>query len=78
VAKPGAAVTTVPVEWLQTVAASLKIAQPALPVIEPVSEFRDVYGIALTNMLTGADVSTELKKATAEFQPVLNKSEGRG
>jgi multiple sugar transport system substrate-binding protein len=69
--------STVPAEWLQTVAASLKIAQPALPVIEPVSEFRDVYGIALTNTLTGADVATELKKATAEFQPVLNKSEGR-
>ncbi len=77
VAKAGAPASTVPAEWLTTVAASLKIAQPALPVIEPVSEFRDVYGIALTNMLTGADVGTELKKATAEFQPVLNKSEGR-
>jgi multiple sugar transport system substrate-binding protein len=49
----------------------------ALPVIEPVSEFRDTFGIALNNMLNGADVAAELKKATADFQPVLNKSEGK-
>ena len=41
----------------------------------PVTEFRDVFGIALTNMINGADPATELKKATAEFQPVLDKSE---
>ncbi|MFO1414202.1 MAG: sugar ABC transporter substrate-binding protein [Burkholderiales bacterium] len=76
-AKAEGAPSTVPAEWLQTVGASLKIAEPSLPVIEPVSEFRDVYGIALTNMLTGADVGAELMKATAEFQPVLNKSEGK-
>ena len=32
-------------------------------------------GIALTNMINGADPATELRKATAEFQPVLDKSE---
>ena len=51
------------------------IAQPGLPVISPVTEFRDVFGVALTNMINGADPATELKKATAEFQPVLDKSE---
>ena len=46
-----------------------------LPVISPVTEFRDVFGVALTNMLNGADPAAELRKATADFQPVLDKSE---
>jgi multiple sugar transport system substrate-binding protein len=54
---------------------SVKIALPGLPIIVPVTEFRDTFGIALTNMINGADAATELKKATAEFQPVLDKSE---
>ena len=48
---------------------------PGLPIIVPVTEFRDIFGIALTNMINGADAAAELKKATAEFQPVLDKSE---
>ena len=55
--------------------ARCKIAQPGLPIIVPVTEFRDMFGIALTNMINGADAAAELKKATAEFQPVLDKSE---
>ena len=55
--------------------ASAKISRPGLPEIAPVTEFRDVYGVALTNMINGADPATELRKATAEFQPVLDKSE---
>jgi multiple sugar transport system substrate-binding protein len=34
-----------------------------------------VFGIALTNMIEGADPAAELKRATAEFRPVLEKSE---
>jgi multiple sugar transport system substrate-binding protein len=65
----------VPAAWLEAVAGSLRIAKPGLPIIEPVTEFRDVFGIALTNMINGADPAAELRKATAEFQPVLTKSE---
>ncbi len=61
-------------EWLSTLLASLKIARPGLPEIVPVTEFRDVFGIALTNMIQGADVATELKKATETFKPVLEAS----
>jgi len=64
----------VPAEWLDAVSASLKIARPGLPIIEPVTEFRDVFGIALSNMLSGADVAAELRKATAEFAPVLARA----
>jgi multiple sugar transport system substrate-binding protein len=76
--KEALAALKLPVAWLEAVGESLRIARPGLPVIEPVSEFRDTFGIALNNILTGADVATEMKKATAEFQPVLNKSEGKG
>ncbi len=63
-----------PKEWFDTTGASLKIARPGLPVIVPVTEFRDTIGTGLTNIVGGADVATELKKATAAFQPVLDKA----
>ena len=65
----------VPKAWVECMLGSARIAQPGLPVIVPVTEFRDTFGIALTNMINGADAAAELKKATAEFQPVLDKSE---
>jgi multiple sugar transport system substrate-binding protein len=41
----------------------------------PVTQFRDVIGTALTNTISGSDVATELRRATAEFRPVLEQSE---
>ena len=38
-------------------------------------EFRDIYGIALTNMLQGGDPASELKKASEQFSPILAKTE---
>ncbi len=61
-------------EWLATLLASAKIARPGLPEIIPVTEFRDVFGVALTNMIEGADPASELKTATDAFKPVLAKS----
>jgi multiple sugar transport system substrate-binding protein len=61
-------------EWLKTLLASVKIARPGLPEIVPVTEFRDIFGIALTNMIGGADPATELRKATENFAPVLQQS----
>jgi multiple sugar transport system substrate-binding protein len=68
------ATMTVPQEWVDTLIASGKIGRPGLPEIEPVTEFRDTFGIALTNMIGGADPKAELDKATADFKPVLDKS----
>lgn len=62
-------------EWFATMLKSNEIARPGLPVIIPVTEFRDNFGIALTNAIGGADVATELRKTTAEFQPILARSE---
>ncbi len=63
-----------PKEWFETTGISLKLARSGLPVIVPVTEFRDTIGTGLTNIVGGADPATELKKATAAFQPVLDKS----
>jgi multiple sugar transport system substrate-binding protein len=63
-----------PQEWFDTTGISLKMARSGLPVIVPVTEFRDTIGIGVTNTLAGADVATELKRVTAQFQPVLDKS----
>ncbi len=62
-------------DYFDCLAASGKIARAGLPQIIPVTEFRDTFGVALTNTLSGADVATELKKATEVFKPVLEKSE---
>lgn len=61
-------------QWFATAQECQKIARPGLPEIVPVTEFRDRFGIALTNMITGSDPAAQLRQATAEFQPVLDKS----
>ncbi|MCC7021754.1 MAG: extracellular solute-binding protein [Thermomicrobiales bacterium] len=67
---------TVPQEWVDTLIASGKIGLPSLPQIIPVTEFRDIFGIALTNMISGADPKQELESATEQFRPILEKSLG--
>lgn len=64
-----------PREWLDCMTESLAIGRPGLPEIVPVTEFRDVFGVGLTNMIGTGDPAAELKKATEQFQPVLEKSE---
>lgn len=64
-----------PREWLDAMVGSIRIARPGLPEIIAVTEFRDTFGVALTNTIGGADPATELRKATAQFKPVLEKTE---
>jgi multiple sugar transport system substrate-binding protein len=66
---------TMPGAWLDSVIDSGKVSELALPVIIPVTEFRDIYGVGLTNMISGADPAAELKAATEQFAPVLARSE---
>lgn len=61
--------------WVECMKISAPMGRPCLPNIIPVTEFRDTFGIALTNMIGGADPAAELKKATDAFAPVLAKSE---
>lgn len=66
---------TLPREWLTCVIESAKISKLGLPVVVPVTEFRDIIGTALTSMLSGADPATELKKAADLYRPILERSE---
>ena len=66
---------TMPASWVDAIAGSAPVSRLALPVIVPVTEFRDVMGVGLTNMLSGADPAAELHRATEEFRPVLARSE---
>ena len=61
--------------WAGCMMGSAPLGRPCFPDITPVTEFRDVFGIALTNMIGGADGASEMAKATAAFAPVLAKSE---
>ena len=62
-------------EWFTTLLESARIARSPLPEVAPVTEFRDTFGIALSNVLEGADAKAELTRATEAFQPVLDASE---
>ncbi|HXW27299.1 MAG TPA: extracellular solute-binding protein, partial [Xanthobacteraceae bacterium] len=53
-----------PREWLDCMIGSIRIARAGLPDIVAVTEFRDTFGVALTDMISGADPQTELTKAT--------------
>ena len=62
-------------DWLDCAQQSSKLAYPSLPEIVAVTEFRDVFGIALVNMVQGGDPADELRKATAQFRPILERTE---
>jgi multiple sugar transport system substrate-binding protein len=61
--------------WAACMKDSAPLGHPCFPNIIPVTEFRDVFGIALTDMLGGAKVKASLQKATDAFAPVMAKSE---
>jgi len=58
-------------EWVQALNDSILIAKSCIPDVVSANEFRDVYGIALSNMLTGSDPSTELASATDQYKQIL-------
>jgi multiple sugar transport system substrate-binding protein len=62
-------------EWMAAITKSSAIARPCVPDIVASTEFRDVFGAALSNMLTGSDPAEQLKSATAQFKPVYAKTE---
>lgn len=62
-------------EWLDVVVQCGDLAYPVLPDIVAANEFRDVFGVALTNLLSAADAAAELKNATETFKPILERTE---
>jgi multiple sugar transport system substrate-binding protein len=65
---------TIPDDWIAAVTTSSRIAHPCIPEIVTANEFRDVFGVALSNMLTGADPAEQLHHATESFRAVFAKS----
>jgi multiple sugar transport system substrate-binding protein len=65
---------TIPDDWIAAVTASSRIAHPCIPEIVSANEFRDVFGVALSNMLTGADPGEELRHATESFRTIFARS----
>ena len=67
---------TLPKDWIEAVKGSIESGRPQLPQIKDVTQFRDIFGIALTKMIEGGDPKTLLEEATKEFEPILKKSLG--
>lgn len=65
---------TLPLEWVDAVKGAIQSGLPQLPLIKDVTQFRDIFGVALTKMIEGGDPKTLLEQATAEFAPILAKS----
>lgn len=65
---------TLPKSWVDAVLGSIESGRPQLPQIKDVTQFRDIFGVALTKMIEGGDAKTQLEAATKEFEPVLKKS----
>ena len=64
--------TTLPENWIKAASEAPNYAVFYMPAIGPVTEFRDVFGQALTEAIEGGDVPTLLEKAQAEFQPIYD------
>jgi multiple sugar transport system substrate-binding protein len=62
-----------PKGWIDAVAEALGNPVPELPEVRDVNQYRDIYGVALANIVAGADARTELEKATREFEPIFQK-----
>lgn len=67
--------TSLPKAYFDVLQQCTKIGRSSLPNIIPVTEFRDIFGVALSNMINGADVESELATATEAFRPILVQSE---
>jgi multiple sugar transport system substrate-binding protein len=65
---------TIPDDWIAAVTASSRIAHPCIPEIVTANEFRDVFGVALSNMLTGADPAEQLHHATESFRGIFARN----
>jgi multiple sugar transport system substrate-binding protein len=64
---------SMPKGWIDAVTEGLANAIPQLPELRDVTQYRDIYGVALANIVEGADAKTELEKATREFEPIFEK-----
>lgn len=67
--------TTMPQAWADAIQESMKIGRGALPFVVPVTEFRDIVGVAIQKAISGTDPKQALEQANKEFQDALDKNE---
>ena len=63
--------TTLPPNWIKAASEAPQKARFYMPWFGVVTEFRDVFGQALTEAIEGGDALELFEKATEEFQPTL-------
>lgn len=66
---------TMPQAWTDAYMQSLELAQLGLPEIVGVTEYRDIIGVAIQQVIEGADAATALATAQEEFQAMLESTE---
>ena len=59
--------------WVDMVQQVPKYIKPLLPELVDVTQFRDIFGTAITNAITGGDPAQLLQAATVQFQPIFDK-----
>lgn len=64
-----------PAEWVDAFKASLPTARPQLPQVLPVSEVRDVIGVAIIDGIEGKDLERALDDAARQFDATVAASE---
>ena len=62
-----------PKQWIEALAESLNNPRPQLPEVRDVSQFRDIFGVALTKAVEGGDPKTLLEQATREYEPIFQR-----
>jgi multiple sugar transport system substrate-binding protein len=64
---------TMPAHWVAGVHEAIKNPKPQLPELRDVTQFRDIFGVALTKVVEGGDAKALLEQATREFEPIFQR-----
>jgi multiple sugar transport system substrate-binding protein len=64
-----------PVDWYTAYLESLKIGRAGLPEIVDVTQYRDIFGVAIQKAIEGGNAAELVAQAHKEFQELLDKTE---
>ena len=64
-----------PADWYTAYLDSLKIGRAGLPEIVDVTQYRDIFGVAIQKAIEGGNAATLVAQASKDFQDMLDKTE---
>ena len=64
-----------PADWYTAYLESLKIGRAGLPEIVDVTQYRDIFGVAIQKAIEGGNAAELVAQASKEFQEMLDKTE---